>query len=339
MQRQHLQAQLQQQIIDEYDKKLAHSIFATTDILTISDLLNRFCQEQFGHTIATCTFAYLSVGATFVVQLTNDTELVLKANGPQYDITALTASCNIQTALAEQGFPCPTVLRLPQRFDGTLLTAQTFCDPGERVNPTESYILPILARHLAKLIQHTKSLPQQGLPPWMDLHQTQLWHKPHNVLFDFEKTASGAEWIDDIARQAKQILRGATGPLVIGHSDWSLQNMSFRQGQLTCVYDWDSLRVGLEPCIVGGAARCFHHDWRYGPPKTAIRVDEVLDFVAAYETERGQVFSQRERQVLGAAVVYTAAYGLRCAHPPKGNDEHYNNSKRQLQRFTEAFLG
>ncbi len=88
--------------------------------------------------------------------------------------------------------------------------------------------------------------------------------KPHNVLFDFEKTAAGAEWIDDLARQAKQILRGATGSLVIGHSDWSLQNMSFRQGKLNCVYDWDSLRVGLEPCFVGGAARCFYHDWRMG---------------------------------------------------------------------------
>ena len=159
MQRQNLQVCPQQQIIDEYDKKLARSIFATTDISTISNLLNRYCQEQFDQTIATCTFAYISVGATFVVQLTDNTELVLKANSLQYDITALTASCKIQTTLAEQGFPCPTVLCLPQRFDGTLLTAQTFCDPGERVNPAEPHIKHTLARYLAKLIQHTKSLP------------------------------------------------------------------------------------------------------------------------------------------------------------------------------------
>lgn len=140
MQRYNLQVYLQQQIIDDYDKKLAYSIFATTDVATISNLLNRYCQEQFDQTIATCTFAYLSVGATFVVQLTDGTELVLKANSPQYDITALTASCKIQTVLAKKGFPCPVVLSLPRRFGLPLLTAQTFCDPGERVNPTDPYI-------------------------------------------------------------------------------------------------------------------------------------------------------------------------------------------------------
>ncbi len=42
MQRQNLQVCLQQQIIDEYDKTLARSIFATTDVSTISKLLNHY---------------------------------------------------------------------------------------------------------------------------------------------------------------------------------------------------------------------------------------------------------------------------------------------------------
>ena len=173
----------------------------------------------------------------------------------------------------------------------------------------------------------------------MEMNQPQLWHKPHNVLFDFEKTAVGAEWIDEIARQAKQILQEATGPLVIGHSDWSLQNMSFRQGTLSCVYDWDSLRIGLEPCFVGGAARCFRHDWRYGPPETAITVEEILTFIEAYEHKRGQPFTQDERCVLGAAVVYTAAYEMRCVHAiATHTDAYYTCSKRKLHQLVESFL-
>ncbi|MEO0409179.1 MAG: hypothetical protein AAF289_17695, partial [Cyanobacteria bacterium P01_A01_bin.135] len=108
---------------------------------------------------------------------------------------------------------------------------------------------------------------------------------------------------------------------------------------LTCVYDWDSLRVGLEPCFVGGAARCFRHDWRYGPPPNAITPAEVLAFTEAYEQERGLAFTDEEWRTLGAAVVYTAAYGMRCAHATTRPDAlHYQNSAQQLQAFVERFL-
>ncbi|MEM9151529.1 MAG: phosphotransferase, partial [Cyanobacteria bacterium P01_F01_bin.3] len=300
-----LQAQLQQTITP--DDALASSIFGTTDIDTISDLLNSYCQQQFGVKILHCTFAYLSVGATFVVELSNQQKMVLKAYGPQKNISSLHASSQVQQALAEEGFLCPTVLQLPQQVGSTILTAQTFCDDNNaeakalfkatsgsgqpRSNLTSrAHIRHTMAQALANLIQKSKPYPHQDLPIWMELNTSKLWHQPHNVLFDFDKTADGAEWIDKIAGRAKQILWAATGPLLIGHSDWSLQNMSFRQGELTCIYDWDSLRVGLEPCFVGGAARVYRHDWRFGPPETAISVAEVQDFIRVYETARGQPF-------------------------------------------------
>ena len=338
-----LQTALAQLIVDDADRKLADSIFATIDVSKISALLNRYCQEQFGQAIATCRFAYLSVGATFVVQLTDKRELVLKAIGPQYDLTALTACCKIQDWLAKQDFLCPAVLRLPQQFGVFSLMVQSFCDQGDRVNPVDPIINTTMARYLAKLMQHTKAasqLPSSDLPVWMELNQPQLWHNPHNVLFDFEKTAAGAEWIDERARQAKQILREATGPRIVGHSDWSLQNMSFRQGKLTCAYDWDSLRIGPEPGFVGGAARCFRHDSRYGPSQTAITVEEMLMFVEAYEQGRGQPFTPNERRVLGAVIVYTAAYEMRCIHATKlPDDAHYIRTRRQMHRLTKTYLG
>lgn len=339
-----LQSHLKQQIEDANDQAVAHSIFGTAEVDAISDLLNRYCQAAFNQAIAACTFAYISVGATVVVQLTDSTKAVLKAYGQRHDPKALTASFSLQKLLAETGFPCPEVLQLPQPFDTTLLTAQTFCDPGERVKPNTANIRQTMARYLARLIRQTKSYPHHDLPTWMATEQGQLWHQPHSIRFDFEKTAAGAEWIDQIAHQAKQILRVATGPPVIGHSDWSLQNMSFSQGKLTHVYDWDALRIGLEPCLVGGAARCYRHDWRYGPPETAISVAEVQDFIETYQQERGEPFSVEEQRILGAALVYTAAYGLRCAHAikqPEDNhseDNHYENSTRQLLQFTNYFL-
>ncbi|MEM9148869.1 MAG: phosphotransferase [Cyanobacteria bacterium P01_F01_bin.3] len=349
-----LQAQLQQEITP--DDPLADSIFGTTDIDAISDRLNSYCQQQFGVRVLYCTFAYLSVGATFVVELSNQQTVVLKAYSPQKNLSNLRASFQVQQALAQEEFPCPMVLQLPQQVGSTILTAQTFCDDnhaeaeslfkessasGQQRSPLTSraHIRRTMAQALAKLIQTGKSYLQQDLPVWMELNTSKLWHQPHNVLFDFKETAAGAEWIDDIARQAKQSLWGATGPLRIGHSDWSLQNMSFRQGEITCIYDWDSLRVGLEPCFVGGAARVYRHDWRFGPPETAISVAEVQDFIRAYETARGHLFTQEEHRVLGAAIIYTTAYGMRCIHTIRAPEEmHYKSAKKQLHQFTDCFL-
>lgn len=356
-----LQAQLTRQITP--DDVLARSIFGTTDTDAISALLNDYCRQQFDQEILYCTFAYLSVGATFVVQLSDRRQIVLKAYGAEQRLSSLRASFRVQQALADAGFPCPAVLQLPQRVRPTILTAQAYCKgdslgrlrhradekslsgenslPVQQRSPLEpmAHIRRTMAHSLARLIGQSKSYSHQDILIWMELHKPELWHRPHNVLFDFEKTAAGAEWIDSIAQQAKQRLRAAPGPIVIGHSDWSLQNMSFAQGDLACVYDWDSLRVGLEPCFVGGAARVYRHDWRVGSPEPAISLDEVQDFVREYEAARGQPFTTEEHRVMGAAIVYTAAYGVRCAHAIRGsNDAHYENAKRQLHQFADTFL-
>lgn len=337
------------------DDALAVSIFGTTDINAIHNLLNSYCQKQFDHEVIICTFACLSVGATFVVELSDCQTIVIKAYSLHQFLPSLRASFKVQQALANAGFPCPSVLQLPQQAGSTILTAQVFCSGSPARNRSSleqnllhrqrspldamTHIRRTMARCLAQLIEQSKRYSQKDLPVWMALDQSNLWHQPHNVLFDFEKTRAGAEWIDDIAQQTKEGLRAATGPQVISHSDWSLQNMSFCEGELRCVYDWDSLRVGLEPCFVGGAARVYRHDWRIGPPEPAISVSEVQDFVTAYEIARGQPFTDEEYGVLGASIVYTTAYGTRCAHAvQKPDDAHYARTKHQLKLFANVFL-
>src|SRR5205085_1228868 len=51
-----------------------------------------------------------------------------------------------------------------------------------------------------------------------------LYPTPHTTLFDFEKTAAGAEWIDEIAVVARQA-RDADADRAIVHADWSARNI------------------------------------------------------------------------------------------------------------------
>ena len=346
MQWQALDQSLHQVMAEAENRLLARSILGTDEVALICLLLQTFCQSQLGEPIAQCGLSYLSVGATFVIRLTNGNLRVIKAHGIDQDLTALQASAQVQAALSQEGFPCPQVLLLPQRWQSTILAVYAYVDAGDRIDGFAPTVRVAMAHQLANLMQRTQRYTQRhshstALPLWMPWFQDKsvLWPRPHNVLFNFEQTSTSAEWIDAIARTAQTILLEADGKPAIGHSDWSVQNMAFRGTQLTCVYDWDSLRVGQEAFFVGGAARCFAHDWRFAGPERSITLAEALSFVREYEAVRGQPFTATEQRTIGAAIVYTAAYGTRCAHPGnKPETAHSQRTKQQLREFAAYFL-
>ena len=124
MAHQNLQTYLRQEIAPE--DTIALSIFGTTNIDAISAVLNQYCKQQFRQEIISCSFAYLSAGATFVVRLSNKQQIVLKAYGDRHELPTLIASFRVQQSLAQTDFPCPDVLNLPKQIGQTKLTAQSF---------------------------------------------------------------------------------------------------------------------------------------------------------------------------------------------------------------------
>ena len=96
MVRQRFQNYLQRQILP--GDRLALSIFDTTDIGAICDMLNNYCKQQFEQEIVSCAFAYFSVGATFVVCLSDSQQVVLKAYGDRHPLSNLIASFRVQQA-------------------------------------------------------------------------------------------------------------------------------------------------------------------------------------------------------------------------------------------------
>jgi hypothetical protein len=138
---------------------------------------------------------------------------------------------------------------------------------------------------------------------------------PHDGRFDFARTAGGAEWIDAIAARARRARDRGVGDVVVGHTDWRVENMRFSDGAVSAVYDWDSLAIQREPVLAGGVAHLFTSDFGAGPgwvqrPTLA----EALAFVADYEAARGAPFDDDERAVARAALVYAMAYTARCEH-------------------------
>lgn len=191
--------------------------------------------------------------------------------------------------------------------------------PGALADGHDGRIRRALAAGLCRLVIAAEPLgliADLGSPVLLRSPGAPLWPEPHDLRFDFEATADGAEWIDDLARHAQDRMAAAMAARpaapVIGHLDWRVGNVAFEGGLITAIYDWDSIAMAPEPFVVGAAAAQFSADWASGAGLPS--VEEMKAFVTEYEESRGRPFDAGERDLLDASNLVACAYGARCQH-------------------------
>lgn len=255
-------------------------------------------------------FFAASVGALFGVIRRDGSRVAIKVHKRFEDDRYFAEMQQVQAALAAAGFPAPRPLG--RRGQATF---EEWRDDGDFRDAHEPAVRHAMAR---ELVRFHRLATETGLRPRRVFLRPEdaLWPKPHNVLFDFEATTSGAEWIDEIATAARVITDRNVGVEVVGHTDWSVKHLRFTpQLEVTAVYDWDSVTTDLEPSLVGTAAGSFTY---------TEELDEDIDvwptaaesqaFISECEEARGEPFDEDERAATRAACVYLRAYAARCHH-------------------------
>jgi hypothetical protein len=274
-------------------------------------------------------FAFaVSVGALFGLRLDDGSGAALKVHTGRVTREYLDAVQAVQATLSGGAFPCPRPLGMRE-----LATLEEWRDDGEYLDGHDPDVRRAVAALLARLVRTTRDLgPGAGLEPFFSPPGGPLWRVPHNVLFDFEATAAGAEWIDEIARAAKEARDGGAGEVVIGHADWTVKHIRFDGLRPTVVYDWDSLSADYEPVHAGNSAATFTYTEEL-PVQLWPSADEAGAFLDDYAQARGAPFAAAERRVAGAAAVYGRAYSTRCVHALGGDAR-----AMALEEFAVAFL-
>jgi hypothetical protein len=271
------------------------SIFGTGDPERIWEQVLDVCPEA-----VECFAFEVSVGALFGLRLRDRSQVALKIHRER-DTAALEAVQRVQAYLVERRFPCPRPLGVRG-----IATLERWFDDGVYRDAHNPAVRGVVACYLARLFPLTRKQPLAGFEPFFPPADGPLWPVPHNVLFDFEATAAGAEWIDEIAWAAKPLRDPGAAELVIGHGDWTVNHFRFASLRPTVVYDWDSLNIGLETVFVGNSAASFTYTGHL-PVEIWPTPSEAQAFLAEYERERGRPFTPDERRGPGAAGGYAPA--------------------------------
>lgn len=269
-------------------------------------------------------FAFeVSVGALFGLVVHGGDRVALKVHR-NATVERLAAVQEVQQHLWLYGFPAPRPLGVRGR--GTL---EEWRDDGDHRDAHEPEARRALAQLLVRLVRLTRGVrPGVDLPPFFPRAGGPLWPEPHSVLIDFDATADGAEWIDEIAGVARAQRDLGGGDVVIAHHDWTAKHVRWAGIKPTVVYDWDSVSIGHEPVFVGEAAS--HFTWDVEPLPSS---DEALMFIADYERARPSPFTREEQATAAAAAVYGRAYTTRCVHALGGD-----TAALQLPEYAVALL-
>jgi len=314
------------------------AIYGSDNPRLIAEAIDQFCRRELGSSALNGLFYQSSVSAVAGVTLADGRRVVIKAHQTDWSAEQLRAVVTLQRHVALTCGLAPDVLAGPSPLGNGLAVVEDFADRGSTRDAHDPVIRARLAYDLHRLIRCLERfVPSVELRPHglASVPPSSLWPTPHSKLFDFESTQRGAEYIDRIAREARERIQ-CVGRTVICHGDWRAEHVRFEGDEIVVAFDWDSLCSVAEPWILGTTAHMFCADWSRDDVAQAPTLAEARAFVGDYEAARGQAFTREERRACGAAFAYSIAYTARCGHSA-GVDIRSEPGNHQYLIATEGF--
>jgi hypothetical protein len=273
--------------------------------------LARWCVEHLGSPPTDELFRSGFLSAVIGLRLADGREVVVKVRP---DSPRIAACVETQRRMFQAGYPCPQPLTGAAPLGGDVATAETYV-PGGAMLPSAEHAAVAFAEAFAWLI---RLAPRPGevstldpAPSWAAWNHggDGLWPCPEDSDVNLNEV-SGAEWIDDAGRRARDRLRAGKSDAVIGHCDWLAGNLRWSGDTLLVVHDWDSVIAESESVLVGFAAALYS---TVSADELAT-VEDTQRFLVAYRCARGREFSADELQQSWAAGVWTRAYDAKYQH-------------------------
>ena len=301
---------------EEWEPIVEAAVFGTTDPVAIEGVLVGFVEDRLGR-VEESLFYRPGVGVVVGLSLVDGAKVVVKVHRWNVSMDRLTAVQTVQRAMVRVGLPAPCPLVGPEPLTDGIATIEVLL-PGSSADGQDPQVRRLLAAGLHDFVSagvDVDSVRRLGRPLMLRPRGGPLWFEPHDLRFDFDATAEGADWIDELATRARSVLDECGGlPPLVGHFDWRVQNLGFAHGKITGIYDWDSLAIAPEAVVVGNAAAIFSADWSSDDMDPLPTLAQMKAFVTDYEQAARRRFDDLERKTVDAANLFACAYGARCQH-------------------------
>jgi hypothetical protein len=327
---------------DQLVSGIERAVFGAVGADQIADWLAWHVRRRLGQDVQAVLFRSGRLAAVYGLRLDDGTEIVAKVHRRPADIRRLHAATACQQILAAHGFPCPRPLDGPASTDGLVAVLESRMERGEPGDAHQPAVRRAMAQALANQVAILRAarLEMAALaePPAWAAYEGGPWPVPHDPIFDFTTTPDGFAWLDRLAQAAADALGPRPAADTIAHSDWECQNVRFSAGQVSAVYDWDSLLAHAEPILAGIAAGHFTQGSVHGAG--APTPDEVAAFLAEYETARRSLFSGAHQAAAVAAATWVLAYNARCTLSAEamGYPQGEDSAVHRLARFGHTYL-
>lgn len=245
---------------DEATSGIERAVFGAVARDDVDAWLRRHLQARLGSHLSHVIFRSGRIAAVYGAALGDGRRVAVKVRRGEADLVYLDAALACQRRLARAGYPCPEPLDGPATTDGLTAVIETLRANGQPGNGHEPGTRRAMARSLFEQLELLRGTPPDGLvggaPAWTRYGHGP-WPEPHDPIFDFSATPPAFTWLDELARQAADVLGRAGPPDLVGHADWTCGNLRFANGRVNASYDWDSLAAAPEPVLVGLAAASF----------------------------------------------------------------------------------
>jgi hypothetical protein len=299
------------------------AVHGTDDATEVAAQVERVVHDHLDTAIRGGLFHVASVGSVTGIELVDGRRVVVKVVPPRFGSDYLVAVGEVQNALAGQGWPCARRLAGPVSVGVGLAVVDTFLpDPGQ---PATFGVAEMRTSALG-LAAFIEAAP---LVDGLDHHSLTaevegLYPPPHSPLFDFAATATGAEWIDELASIARPLLR--EGRLVVGHTDWAARNVRLTADGVRAIYDMDSVALAPLAGIVAQAAVC----WRATGESDDTAAPDVAE-IDAWLAELPLDITPVERRAIDANALYHLAYSSRCEHAIDPHERRLHRARPTLR--------
>lgn len=311
-----------------------HVLFGSADSEAAADQISEFVGRELKASIRDLLIVRIASAGAFGFGLSDGRKVFLKIHAGELAVGQLHALHDSQEMLRQQGVPAARRILSARLFgENCLASVHEFRDRGDRGRAGNSQCVDAAAAMLARIVTTSRQLGDvASLPHILDEEKHPFAIAVPGVTPP--KMPSAARALD-IYKAIEERARGVLGPTVVGHNDWSARNMRFRGAEVSSLFDFEALRRGPEPLLVGHAAIRFINE-ESGVPDP---MGAAVRFIESYERAAGRRFEDAAAIDLDTGVALESA---RFCHAAVRSSEFSDEEAPQIfdtimRRFRQRF--